>query len=119
MVEISKKFRFEASHRLDRLPPEHQCHRLHGHSYEVVIHVRGQVDQDIGWVLDYADISESMKPIIEKLDHRYLNEVLPVITTAENLAIYIYVSLKGKLSGLSAVEVRETPTTNVIYRPGE
>lgn len=117
MIEISKRFRFEAAHRLDRLPPSHKCHNLHGHSYEFVIHVSGQIDQDIGWVVDYADISAAVKPLVEKLDHAYLNDVLPDISTAENLAIYIYIALKAKLAGLSAVEVRETPTTNVIYRP--
>ena len=54
-MEIFKEFTFEAAHRLPIVPPEHKCARLHGHSFRVAVHVRGEVDADTGWVIDFAD----------------------------------------------------------------
>ena len=117
MMEISKRFRFEACHSLPHLPENHKCRKLHGHSYEIVVHVQGEVDEAMGWFIDYADISEAIAPIIaHKLDHQNLNETLGFKTTAENIAVWLYGSLKKKIN-VSCIEVRETPTSNVVYRP--
>ena len=112
--EITKTFRFEAAHSLPHLPAHHQCHRLHGHSYEVLIGVCGPLDGQ--WVQDYADISAVVKPIVASLDHRNLNDLLPCVTTAENLAAWLWRSLEERLPLLSRVEVRETQTSNAIVR---
>lgn len=120
MLEITKEFHFDAAHRLDRLPASHKCHNLHGHTYRVWITVRGAVNQDAGWVQDYADIAAVVNPIIaDKFDHKYLNDTLPFITTAENIATYIFVALKGKLPMLDAVEVAEGILNKVRYCPRE
>ena len=63
---------------------------------------------------DYAEISAAVSPTIAKLDHQNLNEILPCATTAENLAIWIVGEIRHLLPLLSRVEVRETPTSNVI-----
>ena len=55
-TEISRKYRIEAAHRLPHVPEDHKCRRLHGHSFEVTLHVTGEVDPKLGWILDYADI---------------------------------------------------------------
>lgn len=116
---VTKEFHFDAAHRLDRLPPTHKCHRLHGHTYLIWITVKGAVNQDIGWVQDYADISSIVDPLLkEKFDHHYLNDTLPIITTAENIATYLYVALKGKLNVYS-VEVQEGLRNRVRYAPSE
>ena len=54
LVEIFKEFTFEAAHRLPYVPPGHKCARLHGHSYQVAVHVRGPVTAGQGWVRDFA-----------------------------------------------------------------
>lgn len=110
--EITKAFRFEAGHSLKHLPKTHQCHRWHGHSYEVIIGVVGPVVNE--WVQDYADISAAVLPLVAMLDHQDLNEVLRFATTAENLAQWFWRELEHKLPLLSRVEIRETPTSNVI-----
>ena len=46
-----------------------------GHSFKVEIVVAGECDPRLGWLMDYADISRAFKPIWERLDHYYLNEV--------------------------------------------
>ena len=55
-VELVKEFTFEAAHRLPRLPAEHKCSRLHGHSYRVAITVEGEVNALTGWLMDYGEI---------------------------------------------------------------
>ncbi len=75
-MEIWKDYTFEAAHRLPNVPTGHKCARLHGHSFRASIHVTGQIGDSTGWVIDFADISTVLDPVIERaLDHRYLNEI--------------------------------------------
>jgi queuosine biosynthesis protein QueD len=67
---LRKTFRFEASHILPKHPGK--CSRLHGHSWVLHVEVEGPVNPATGFVMDYADISMWVKPIIESLDHRHL-----------------------------------------------
>ena len=101
-MEIYKKFSIEAAHRLPNLPQGHKCRRLHGHSFQVTIHVSGDVDPSTGWVMDFAAIGRLFQPVFEQLDHHYLNDV-------EGL----------ELPRLSAVHVQETCTAGCIYRGEE
>ena len=73
--QIFKEFTFEAAHRLPFVPADHKCHRLHGHSFRVEIHVGGEVDPSTGWIIDFADIKAAFKPLHDQLDHNYLNEI--------------------------------------------
>jgi 6-pyruvoyltetrahydropterin/6-carboxytetrahydropterin synthase len=117
-VELFKEFTFEAAHRLPGVPPDHRCARLHGHSYRVIVHVSGEVDQESGMVMDFADIKAAFKPIVDNyLDHYYLNEVDGLENpTSENLARWIWQRLSPVLPPLSMIEIRETCTSGAIYR---
>ena len=116
-MEVYKEFRFEAAHRLPNVPPDHQCARLHGHSFFVRIAVDGPVGADSGWVQDFADISAAFKPLHSQLDHYYLNEVEGLENpTSENLARWIWEGLVASLPLLHYVEVRETCTSGCIFR---
>lgn len=96
LTTICKAFDFDAAHRLDRLPPEHKCHRLHGHTYRVEIRVRGEPDRRLGMLIDYAVLSAAWHPIHEALDHRFLNEITGLeIPTTEVLAAWIYERLNS------------------------
>ena len=115
-MEIYKAFSIEAAHRLPNLPESHKCYRLHGHSFKVEVHVKGEVDQNTGWIMDFADISAAFKPLFERLDHHYLNEIEGLENpTSENLARWIWRQLKPALPLLSSVVVRETCTAGCIY----
>ncbi len=99
-MKIGKSYRFEAAHDL----PNHmgKCSRLHGHSYKVDITVTGQVNEegeysDSGMVVDFDILDQAMHPIIEALDHYYLNDVLKERTTAENVLWYIKENLETNL----------------------
>ncbi len=116
-MEIFKEFRIEAAHRLPNVPPGHKCARLHGHSFRITIGVTGPVDPVQGWVRDFADIAQAAAPLIEQLDHRYLNEIDGLENpTSENLAIWIWQRLQDRLPGLSRVTIHETCTSGCEYR---
>lgn len=112
--KLWKDFSFEAAHQLTKVSTGHQCGRLHGHSYKVRIHCEGKLDPSHDWVVDYADIAKATRPIIDKLDHTFLNDHIDLETTAENLAWWIMQQLALKIPSLSGVEVFETPTTSVL-----
>ncbi len=116
-MEIFKEFSIEAAHRLPNLPVDHKCSRLHGHSFKVRVYVEGEVEQESGWVMDFAEIKKVFKPIYEQLDHHYLNEIEGLENpTSEVLSRWIWQQLKPDLPLLSAVMVRETCTAGCVYR---
>ncbi|MFC8614946.1 6-carboxytetrahydropterin synthase QueD [Micromonospora purpureochromogenes] len=115
-MEIFREFTFEAAHRLPHVPEGHKCARLHGHSYRVEVHVRGEVGASSGWVMDFGDVKAAFRPILDQLDHYYLNEVPGLENpTSEVLAQWIWTNLVGQLP-LSTIVVRETCTSGAIYR---
>jgi 6-pyruvoyltetrahydropterin/6-carboxytetrahydropterin synthase len=68
-------------------------------------------------VLDFADIKQAFAPILDQLDHHYLNEIPGLENpTSENVARWIWQQMRPRLPGLSAVELRETCTSGCIYR---
>jgi 6-pyruvoyltetrahydropterin/6-carboxytetrahydropterin synthase len=117
MIEIFKEFTFEAAHRLPNVPSGHKCARLHGHSFNVAVHIVGPVGDESGWVRDFADITCAVKPVIETLDHYYLNEIEGLENpTSEVLARWIWSRLQPALPELSHIVVRETCTSGCVYR---
>jgi 6-pyruvoyltetrahydropterin/6-carboxytetrahydropterin synthase len=117
-VEIFKEFTFEAAHRLPGVAADHKCARLHGHSYRLIVYVSGEVAPDTGMVMDFGDIKKAVKPLIYgHLDHYYLNDIDGLENpTSENVARWIWQRLLPALPLLSAIEIRETCTSGVIYR---
>ncbi len=116
MMEIYKEFTFEAAHLLPNVPEGHKCGRLHGHSFRVGLTIAGDVDEHLGWVMDFADVKAAFKPILDRLDHYYLNDIEGLENpTSENVAIWIWDQLKPKLPLLAKVEVRETCTAGCVY----
>jgi 6-pyruvoyltetrahydropterin/6-carboxytetrahydropterin synthase len=116
-MELYKEFTFEAAHRLPRVPADHKCSRLHGHSFRVTVHIAGDVDPATGWVLDFAEISGAVAPIVDRLDHRYLNDIDGLDNpTSESIAVWLWERIDDRLDGLAAVSVAETCTTGCTYR---
>lgn len=115
-VRLVHEFRFEAAHRLPRVPETHKCHRLHGHSFKIEVAIRGPVDPSTGWFLDYSVLYDAWKPLYEALDHRYLNEVPGLENpTSENLAQWIWERLKVDLPSLERITVFETCDARCEY----
>lgn len=116
-MDIYKEFTFEAAHRLPNVPEGHQCGRIHGHSYKMRVVVSGPIVEPHGWVIDFADIKASVKPVINRLDHHYLNEIPGLENpTCENLAVWVWDRVKPSLAPLTEVWVAETCTSGCVYR---
>lgn len=117
MYTIKKEFSFDAAHHLEGLPPEHPCSRLHGHTYTVIMELSSIKLNEVGFVIDYRKLSIVKDFIDSALDHKDLNDFLPVNPTAENIAKYIFQLFKKELPQLTAVSVKETPKTIATYSP--
>ncbi|MFL6450933.1 MAG: 6-carboxytetrahydropterin synthase QueD [Bryobacteraceae bacterium] len=115
-MEIFKEFTIEAAHRLPNVPVGHKCGRLHGHSFRIELHVTGPIREPFGWVIDFAEIKMAFRPIEDRLDHNYLNEVEGLENpTSENIARWIWSQLRATLPGMSKIVVRETCTSGCVY----
>ena len=117
MFRIRKEFHFSASHRLDHLPADHQCARLHGHNYVVVVELAAAELNADGFVRDYTELKPFKAYLDECLDHRHLNDVLDVPSTAEHMARHFYEWCRARWPETAAVMVSETPKTWAEYRP--
>lgn len=119
---ISKRFTFDAAHYLPNVPDGHKCRRMHGHTYEVVLHVTDDVDAELGWVVDFAEIKDIWNSIETELDHHLLNEVAGLENpTAERVAAWIWLQFERACrkedAGFSAfvVEVAETEDSRAVF----
>ena len=116
-MEIYKEFHFEAAHRLPNVPEGHKCARLHGHSFQLRLSVKGDAPEPSGWVMDFSELKAVFQPLYEQLDHHYLNDIPGLENpTSENIARWIWKNLEPTLPQLSCVELRETCTSGCIYR---
>jgi 6-pyruvoyltetrahydropterin/6-carboxytetrahydropterin synthase len=116
-VELIKEFRFEAAHRLPNVPEGHKCQRLHGHSFKFEIALRGPVDPHTGWFIDFGVLDEVVKPLVDRLDHYYLNEIEGLENpTSEVLARWIFDRVKPHIPQLEAVILFETCDARCVYR---
>lgn len=116
-AELSRTFRFDAGHSLPNVPPGHKCARPHGHSYRVTVTVSGEVDERIGWVMDFGRIKEVVEPLIGQLDHAVLNEVVGLANpTSEQIAKWFWDRIRPLIPQLVAVAVAESDTSVCVYR---
>ena len=113
---LRQHFQIESARSLPHLPKTHPCSRVHGHSFKIVLTLKGPLDPVLGWVQDYHEISEKFKPLLQMLDHNLLNEIKGLENpTSENLALWIFNALKPVLPLLTQVTICETPTTECSY----
>ena len=119
-VTVSRKAHFNAAHRLYRKDWSHEkneevfglCNNpnFHGHNYEIIVSVTGEIDQETGYVIDMKVLKEIIKSEVENaFDHKNLNIEIPEFKdlnpTAENIVVVIYNKLKPKLSNKLDLEV--------------
>jgi 6-pyruvoyltetrahydropterin/6-carboxytetrahydropterin synthase len=116
ILQIFKSMTFDAAHRLPNVPEGHKCSRLHGHTFKVELYVSGPMDEKRGWVIDFTDIKSIFQPLIDQLDHNYLNDIPGLENpTSENIARWIWKHLKSDLPMLNKVIVYESPTSAAVY----
>lgn len=131
-VTVSRKAHFNAAHRLfvenwsdeknQNLFGKCSNSNFHGHNYELIVDVRGEVDLVTGVVIDLKELKDIIKNEVEELlDHKNLNLDVPyfkkVIPTAENICIFIWNILRDKISNDNELSVTlyETPRNYVSY----
>lgn len=140
IVQLSKEFRFEASHQIPNHPGK--CARLHGHSWILEVAISGPVNKETGMVVDYYDIKAIVQPIVDRLDHQHLGHgwieatsnysyprkvhishslgvvtpAFPELPTSENLLVWIASQLPTEFPW-TFLTIRETCTSAaVLYR---
>jgi 6-pyruvoyltetrahydropterin/6-carboxytetrahydropterin synthase len=114
-VHLWRRFRFEAAHRLPRVPPGHQCGRMHGHGFEVILHAHQDLNgADLG--LDFDALAARWRPFHEELHLACLNDIEGLENpTSEMLSSWLWERLKPSLPELSWVTVYETATAGCHY----
>jgi len=104
--ELSQRFYFEAAHTLIREIETESSRRIHGHTYEAEVTVRGQPDPKTGMVIDLAILREHIQAVRHLLDHQFLDEIEGLgPPTLENLCAFILEKLGHKLECLASVSV--------------
>lgn len=119
---IGKSFTFAAAHQLAGLPADHQCARLHGHNYRVILELSAEKLDSVGFVVDFGELAAFRTYIDTTLDHRNLNDAVPSLNpTAENLARHLFAAATVHLgehgARVRAVTVWETETSWATYCP--
>ena len=115
MYRIAKQFHFSASHIIAGLPDTHKCSRLHGHNYIVELVLESETLNEFGFIVDYHDLKPCKEIIVNELDHRHLNDVLPGPTSAEAIAKYLYLKARAMWPQVYKVRVSETGRTWAEY----
>ena len=131
-VTVSRKAHFNAAHRLYNPAWSDEknqqvfglCNNpeFHGHNYELIVSVRGEINPDTGYVMDIKELKDLINRKVEqRFDHKNLNtqveEFEELIPTAENIAVVIYNLLKPELDPAHELKVTlyETPRNFVEY----
>jgi 6-pyruvoyltetrahydropterin/6-carboxytetrahydropterin synthase len=123
MYEVTVEDSFAAGHYLRNY--RGKCENPHGHNYKVRVTLRGAELDKAGLLLDFKDLKEVMKQVIDRLDHQMLNEIEPfkvLNPSAENLARYFYEQTNTRLKSLTNgrvnvkdITIWETDSTTALY----
>lgn len=131
-AKVSRKAHFNAAHRLFRPDWDDKQNKavfgkcsnpnFHGHNYELIVSVTGEIDKETGFVIDMKILKSLIKVEIEDIfDHKNLNldvvEFKNLNPTAENIAVVIWNKLRPHIDTLKELEVilYETPRNYVTY----
>ena len=109
MFKVSKAFEFCASHH--NTAAEGPCSRNHGHNWEVRLIFAGEKLDYRGWLVGFGEIKDSLKNMINALDHQDLNQLLPFNPSCEKLAEYLWCEAMARMilpTGVSLAEVQVT-----------
>ncbi len=116
MYKIKAESHFSSAHNLRGY--KGKCEELHGHNWKVELVAQSSGLDKAGMVMDFKHLKKKLNTVLDKLDHKYLNGVAyfkKVNPTSENIAKYIYDSLKGGIPGILAVTVWENESSCATY----
>lgn len=116
-MEIFKQFTFDSAHFLPKVPIGHKCREIHGHTYRLVVFMEAELDKELGWVMDFAEVKKAIDPIIKSIDHKLLNNIAGLENpTCEGIAVWLWDKIKPEIPLLVRIELHETPTSGVVYK---
>jgi 6-pyruvoyltetrahydropterin/6-carboxytetrahydropterin synthase len=98
MYELKIISQFAAAHQLREF--EGACEKLHGHNWKVEVYVTGNKLEKNGVLIDFRMIKDATKRVLDRLDHKFLNELEPFTSlnpSSENIACHIFKSLSREL----------------------
>jgi 6-pyruvoyltetrahydropterin/6-carboxytetrahydropterin synthase len=123
MYEVTVEAGFSSGHYLRNY--KGKCENPHGHNYRVEVTLHGETLDQAGLLLDFKDLKQVMRPVVEHLDHQMINDLEPftrINPSAENLARYFFDETNRQLDEMTAGRVRvkdctiyETDTTSAKY----
>ncbi|OGC14007.1 6-carboxytetrahydropterin synthase QueD [candidate division WOR-1 bacterium RIFOXYC2_FULL_37_10] len=119
MYELMAEETFDAAHALRGY--KGSCENLHGHTWRVQIFLKGEELNNIGLLVDFREIKNKLKAVVDEFDHKNLNDLkdFKVINpSSENIARIIFEKLKTSLIQLEKVTVWESATTCASYQRG-
>jgi 6-pyruvoyltetrahydropterin/6-carboxytetrahydropterin synthase len=120
MYELTKQFRFDAAHTLEREIEAEGSRRIHGHSYRAEVTLRGKPDPETGMIIDTGLLANKLAQIRDALDHRFLDEINELGPgTMENLCAYIWRKLEDEIITLHSVAVLRDSTEDRVTYYGE
>src|SRR5258708_36945178 len=103
MYEVTVEAGFSSGHYLRNY--RGKCENPHGHNYKVRVMLRGETLDKAGLLLDFKDLKQVMRPVIERLDHQMLNDLTPfdeINPSAENLSRYFFDETNKQLAEMTA-----------------
>jgi 6-pyruvoyltetrahydropterin/6-carboxytetrahydropterin synthase len=125
MFTIFKDYQFAAAHLIRGHRGE--CRHLHGHNYRVRVHVAADELDELGMVVDFADLKRITGEVLGPLDHRVINDVPPfdeINTTAELISRWVCEEMGRRLAEaedgrvwVRKVEVWENDTACAVFEP--
>ena len=115
MYTLTVKEHFDAAHFLKNY--NGKCAKVHGHTWAIDVEIEGNILDEIGMVVDFSDVKKTVRKLLP--DHEFLNEVIPVNPTAENLSKYFFEMFKEEFSGkpyeIKSVTLWESPACGCKY----
>ena len=122
MFEVTVEQTFAAGHALRNY--KGKCENVHGHNFRVQVVIEGERLDDTGLLVDFIDVKQTMRGIIDRLDHVFLNDISPFDVknpSAENIAQWFYRELSDAVASekavVKAITVWEGPVNSVTFRP--
>lgn len=119
MYELMVTGRFAAAHSLRNF--NGRCEALHGHNWRVEVVVRGDTLDKAGLIMDFGELKSAMNQVMDKLDHRYLNEIEPfdeLNPSSELIAKYLYEEISQRLPAgveMARVSAWESEDSRATY----
>ena len=113
---VYREYYINSARFLPNLKASHICSNLHGHTYNIKVSVKGDVDSASGFVIDVFEIDKYFKKVHKEIDHKLLNEIEGLGNpTSENICIFVWNRLIQYISNLHEIEIKENNVTGFIY----